>query len=308
MREIILLIGIPGSGKTRLSYLLKNKLDAIIISSDDIREEKFGSIFDANIKDEVYNMLIIQSLNACKSNKTVIIDTTLLNEKQKRVKFVNFLRKKFKNITIRAIVLDTDIRICNLRDKKRNKDRQVGDKIIRLLKMKLSIPSKNEKLDEISIKNSGLSDKEFRNSEILLPNGFKIHTRGCNIDSNRYKPDISIVDSNNKIKIIIESSSSGDRKSILAELLQAEKFSTENNFYITLLMCLSGKSKTSPTPQTQKDYLAPYFKFLCSLRKNKSLGVQEIMLISEMDYIDIIIKNNEMLLNQNFIKKCEKIS
>lgn len=148
-----------------------------------------------------------------------------------------------------------------------------------------------------------MNDKEFRQLDLILSGDNRINSRGTIIGNDQYKPDIGIVDSSGDVICCIESSSSGDRKATLAEMLQAEKYAVDNNLFLDLIICLSGKSKTSPTPKTQKLYLEPYFSFLKQNRKDEKIGIKKLYLIGELSFINYIL-DNRSILEDDFVKEC----
>lgn len=111
---------------------------------------------------------------------------------------------------------------------------------------------------------------------------FNQNSNGKIIGSDKYKPDKSFNDSNGSTVLIIESTSTGDRKVSIGELCQAEKFFADNNISGTLIYSLCGKPENSPRPDTQYEYLMPYFKFL--KKTNPNIGVTKIYIILERDF------------------------
>jgi hypothetical protein len=149
-----------------------------------------------------------------------------------------------------------------------------------------------------------MSDKQFKNSEIQFPKELNLNQRsnGKIIGNDKYKPDKSFNDSNGSTVLIIESTSTGDRKVSIGELCQAEKFFTDNNISGTLIFSLCGKSENSPRPDTQYEYLMPYFKFMKN--SNPNLGVTKINIILEADFKALGWK----ALDENFKAKAKCLS
>ncbi len=127
-----------------------------------------------------------------------------------------------------------------------------------------------------------MPDSSFRNTTFILPEGWKIYSSGGVVGNHKFKPDISIKDSNDKFSCIIESTSTNDRKVGLGEMLLAEKLFTDEGVRGKLVFSLCGNSTSPPRPETQIEYIRPYFEFL--KKSNNKTGVCEIHFIYESDF------------------------
>jgi len=303
LKVLCLLIGLPGSGKS--TYIKQTATNnAIILSTDGIREELFGPVFNEKIKQEVFKELIVRTQNSIENNHEVIVDTTFLNDEFLRKTFIEQIKQHPTHVKITAIVFDTEISVCLIRDKSRTANRIVGQEIIKELEKGLSFPEKDNDFNDVFKRRVvALTDKEFKQLNPKLPKGYRIHTRGTIIGDNQYKPDISIANSTEEVVCCIESSSSGDRKATLAELLQAEKYANDYELSLDLIICLAGNSKTSPTPQSQRDYLEPYFTFLKAHRRINEKGIKRVCLSTEKNFLEFILEN-KTILSRDFIRSC----
>ncbi len=84
-----MLVGIPGSGKTTLAQSLLKEAkekgeDLIWLSSDEIREELFGSASEQKNPSLVFNTMAKRTYEALGKKKSVIYDATNLNSKRRR--------------------------------------------------------------------------------------------------------------------------------------------------------------------------------------------------------------------------------
>lgn len=149
-----------------------------------------------------------------------------------------------------------------------------------------------------------MPDRVFKETEIKFPKGvdLAVHTTGTIIGNNKYKPDKSFSNSNNEIVLVIESTSTGDRKVSVGELLQAEMYFSDNKISGTLIFSLCGKSTTSPKPDTQLEYLRPYFNFLKKF--NPESGVTKIFIIDENQFESV----GWEALGSNFIATAKCLS
>ena len=74
--KLIIMCGLPRTGKT--TWINKNKKDAIVVSSDDIRETIFGHKFHYESNKFVFAFVEAMVIILLKQNKTVIVDATNL--------------------------------------------------------------------------------------------------------------------------------------------------------------------------------------------------------------------------------------
>jgi predicted kinase len=72
MPELIMLIGISGCGKTTFS----STIEALLVSSDSIREELYGDEAIQNDPSKVFQIAHERVINALKENKNVVFDAT----------------------------------------------------------------------------------------------------------------------------------------------------------------------------------------------------------------------------------------
>ena len=91
--SLILIIGLPGTGKTTFAEVLASKLNAHHLNSDVVRHEigKQGQ-YDTASKAAVYQELLDRTESLLKNNQTVIVDTTLF-KKSLRLPYLVLARK-----------------------------------------------------------------------------------------------------------------------------------------------------------------------------------------------------------------------
>ena len=86
---VIMIMGLPGSGKSYFAIQLAQRIDADYFSSDRIRNEIISKkTYSENEKMAVYNEMLARMLNAVKEDRNVILDATFYKEK---------LREQFTN-------------------------------------------------------------------------------------------------------------------------------------------------------------------------------------------------------------------
>jgi len=82
--ELILPIGIPGSGKSTWIEKFKKSGDYIVVSPDEIRRELTGDISDQSMNKEVFQMADETVRRALEGGQSVIYDATNVDTKYRR--------------------------------------------------------------------------------------------------------------------------------------------------------------------------------------------------------------------------------
>lgn len=127
MTRLILMIGLPGSGKSYLAAQLKESYpEYCLISSDQIRAELFGSDTEQGEWSKVWHEIQSQMRAAVNQSPTTIYDAT--NFKRAYRQEVIALAREVGYQNILGLWLDTPLEICLTRNQERN--RQVGPQII----------------------------------------------------------------------------------------------------------------------------------------------------------------------------------
>ena len=148
MKSLVMLIGLPASGKTTLIEAGFAK-DATVVSPDDhIGYEDGGwtthkAIIAWNKADEMFDELLQDD-----EDTTVVFDAMFLSPKT-RYKYIR--KAKDAGIPVSAIFLDTPYSVCLARNLSRPEYRQVpGDLMTKFARL-LEEPSKEEGFDFVSI-------------------------------------------------------------------------------------------------------------------------------------------------------------
>ena len=116
MAKLIMLIGIPGSGKTTYSKELKEKYDAKVISTDKVRQT-FKDIEEKDVFPTVYRL----SIEELKNGRNVILDATHITPKVRKRSFdaLDEYGVAYEKV---AVYVDTPVEECARRVEKRNLD------------------------------------------------------------------------------------------------------------------------------------------------------------------------------------------
>lgn len=186
--KLIMMIGIPGSGKSFKAKEVAKKENAIIVSSDEIRKELFG---DENIQKEprrVFDTLYKRVGELLKQKNNVIIDATNIKRK-----FRILALARFKNVEKEYYYIDTPLEVCIERDFSR--DRQAGEFVINKCFKQLDFPLYGEGFNKINIihtkKDYSITKKEFVELITKFPSYDELYNKlkSVNIFANIYKFD-----------------------------------------------------------------------------------------------------------------------
>ncbi|QSF43440.1 AAA family ATPase [Paenibacillus tianjinensis] len=142
MAKLIMLAGLPGSGKGLYAEGLSVNENAKILSSDNIRVELCGNEDCQDKNTEVFELLYKRAKEHLNNNKNVVIDATNISSKR-RIHNVG----EFKKHVLECHYLDTPFGICLQRD--RNRSRTVGYGVIDRMYKSLQVPSLNEGWNDI---------------------------------------------------------------------------------------------------------------------------------------------------------------
>ena len=142
-----MMVGLVGSGKSTYAKQLAEEANAIICSSDAIREELCGDENSQDNNDEVFKILHSRIKENLKNGKNVIYDATNINSKRRRA----FL-SEFKNIPCvkKCVVMATPFEMCCNQNESRN--RVVPYEVIERMYKNWNTPYWFEGWDEIEIK------------------------------------------------------------------------------------------------------------------------------------------------------------
>lgn len=145
MGKLVIMIGLPGSGK---STFIENYWDKSykIFSSDKYREIILGDEKDQSNNNKVFDILYKDLETALKFGYNCILDATNCTYKS-RAKVIQLGKKYF--YTIEARVICQPIEICIKQDSKRN--RTVGENVIKKFASNYQFPQYWEGFDGISI-------------------------------------------------------------------------------------------------------------------------------------------------------------
>ena len=165
--SIVMMCGLPGSGKSYMAKILSERYDANIHSSDAIREELTGDINNQDANDLVFQTLHKRIKEDLNNGKNCIYDSCNISYKRRMA----FLRE-LQNISCEksCVVMATPYEKCLENNAKR--ERVVPEHVIKRMYMAFDIPWYYEGWDEIVI---SYCDTDYR-----LPNNFYLKNKHFN--------------------------------------------------------------------------------------------------------------------------------
>lgn len=143
MSKLIMLSGLPASGKSTLAKELQEKENAVIVSSDEMRAELFGDINSQENNTELFKKAHERINGFLNEGKTVIYDATNINRKR-RIHFINNEIKADEKV---IYYMNTPFNSCVENDA--NRERTVGYEVIDKMYRNMHIPTMLEGWDEV---------------------------------------------------------------------------------------------------------------------------------------------------------------
>ena len=152
--SLILLVGIPGSGKTTYAekYIEENP-NTVYLSSDKIRKELWGDEATQGDNNEVFSLMQSRAITALNNGQSVVYDATNVTRKDRS--YIITLCPKFAKIECHIIW--APIETCIERDAAR--ERTVGKEVIDRMLKRFQAPYYDEGIDEIIVKRYHVSNE-----------------------------------------------------------------------------------------------------------------------------------------------------
>ena len=149
MATFYMMIGLPGSGKSTKAEQIKKQEEqenkCVIVSSDEYRKMLFSDVNDQTHNDKLFKRMQDDTLTFLDGGISVIYDATNTTLKN-RSKILKELKGRFLIRKV-AVVVAPPLETCIKQDKER--DRIVGEEVIRKFLYSFQFPQKFEGFDEI---------------------------------------------------------------------------------------------------------------------------------------------------------------
>ena len=144
--KLILLVGIPGSGKTHYAKeYVKHHDNVVHLSSDSIRKELWGDEAIQGDNNEVFSLMQSRAVEALNNGQDVIYDCTNITRKERAC----IISACPKFVKIEAHIIWAPIEDCIRRDAAR--ERTVGKEVIDKMLKRFQPVWHDENIDEIEI-------------------------------------------------------------------------------------------------------------------------------------------------------------
>lgn len=144
--KFYMMVGIPSSGKSTVAKRIAEQENAVIIATDDLREELFNDV-NSQVDNDLVFRTAMQRVKQNLKNRNVILDATNINYKR-RMSMLHELNY-IKDLQKIAVFVATPYEECLQRNKMR--DRKVPENVIKRMYYNIYIPQYYEGFDDIQI-------------------------------------------------------------------------------------------------------------------------------------------------------------
>ena len=160
--KLIVLVGLPGSGKTTLAKKLCESEDYVRISSDDIREELFG------FRDQTHNDEVFAELDKRVIERSAIgnciYDATSLSKKTRK-KICNKFYKYYSIIKCICILRPIN-ELIEINNTRKNTKEYIPEDVLSRIFTRFELPTADEGFDSIDFHLVTSTDKQFKIADV----------------------------------------------------------------------------------------------------------------------------------------------
>ncbi len=158
LKRLILLVGIPGAGKSTLAKKIIEK-GFHCLSADPIREELYGNAAEQGDKEQVFKIFFERLDDALAKELDIIIDNTNLNPRQRKPILERAQKAGYSDIQL--WLLDVPLDVCLKRNASRN--RVVPDDIVANMFMELNRSGRPQRTEgKLVLIRPGNDENDFR--------------------------------------------------------------------------------------------------------------------------------------------------
>lgn len=164
MNKFVVMVGISGSGKsTRAEECYPN---AVIVSSDEIRERVFGDVNDQTHNGKVFDVMFRESVAALNAGEDVVYDATNLSSKRRKALLRNVAAAVGCELDYIAHVVVTIYENCITRNN--NRERKVPEEVIKRQFLSFEVPTEMEGFNRVIIDNTDSLEKRVEYTTTLM--------------------------------------------------------------------------------------------------------------------------------------------
>ncbi len=147
MNRLIMMIGLPGSGKSSYAgYLAKHFPNIVFHSSDSVRKEIHGDEMCQKNTGKVFEIVYRRTIADLKYGRDVIFDATNIKAADRK-KTINTIKSACPLIEVIALIMDTEPDVCKARNNARK--RVVPDYVYDRMLREYTAPVFEEGFDQI---------------------------------------------------------------------------------------------------------------------------------------------------------------
>lgn len=144
MTKFIMMIGVPGSGKSTWAARVAELENAFVVSSDEIRKELFGNVWELRKNGILFGEMFKRSDHSLSEGRSVVFDATNIRSPERKRILKKFL-PYFKECYYIKVPLEKVLQQNAARD------RNVPEEIIRRMYDRIQQPAPSEGWDRITI-------------------------------------------------------------------------------------------------------------------------------------------------------------
>lgn len=144
MCKFIMMIGIPGSGKSTYAEKIASSEEGIVISSDKLREELFGNVWEIEKNAFLFSEMFRRTQKYLNEGKNVIFDATNIRSSERK----RILRKYKEAFKVCYYIKPSLDKVLYQNSRR---DRVVPEEVIMKMYHEIQEPVPNEGWDEIHV-------------------------------------------------------------------------------------------------------------------------------------------------------------
>jgi len=158
LKRLILLVGVPGSGKTTLAKKLTGR-GFVCLNADSVREQLYGNAAEQGDPQKVFSILYKQMDEAMSQGSDIVIDNTNLNPKQRKPFLDRAERAGYTDVQL--WLLDVPLDTCLERN--RGRARIVPEDIVANMYMELNRSGRPKRVEgKLVLIRPGKDENDYR--------------------------------------------------------------------------------------------------------------------------------------------------